>query len=195
MHSIGQPKVLVFDFFGVICSEVAPIWLACYLPPDEAIAVKASLIHSADIGQITQKEMFSRLSDLTRITPEQIEAEWQACARIDTSVVELLDTLKLNYRLALLTNSPPQFVRGLLDKNNLEHFFEAIVVSGENGCAKPDSAIYQLMLSALAVPAQDTLMIDDNQANVTGAINVGMGGLLFESNAQLEPLLSSYTKH
>jgi hypothetical protein len=44
---------LIFDFFGVACSEVAPYWLAKYLPAAEAVTVKATIVGAADRGALS----------------------------------------------------------------------------------------------------------------------------------------------
>lgn len=178
-------KALIFDFFGVVCSEVAPFWLARHLSQSEAAEIKASVVHAADLGEVSQEEMFSALSEITQVPADQIEKEWLSYVRIDTEVVDFIATLRPKYRLGLLTNSPSLFVRGILERHRLGDLFETIIVSSENHCAKPDPAIYEKMLASLNVRASDTLMIDDNPANVAAAIGVGMEGIVFQSCSQL----------
>ncbi|HYG60117.1 MAG TPA: HAD-IA family hydrolase [Symbiobacteriaceae bacterium] len=181
--------VLVFDFFGVICSEIAPFWLARYLPVDEAARVKATVVHAADIGELSQQDMFSQLGEIAHVSPKQVEEEWWSYVVIDRDVVEMIRKLKVDHTVALLTNAPAEFVRAILRKYELFPLFHAIVVSGEERCAKPDPIIYQRMLERLSVPAAQTVMIDDNPVNVKGAEAAGMNGLLFESSDQLRSFL------
>jgi HAD superfamily hydrolase (TIGR01509 family) len=70
--------------------------------------------------------------------------------------------------------------------------FSSILVSSENGCAKPDGKIYEILLSSLSEKAADALMIDDNPTNVSGAIAAGMGGIVFESCTQLRMALLTH---
>ena len=62
-------KCLVFDFFGVISSEVAPFWLAKYLSASQAAAVKATIVQAADRGTLSQDELFSSLAELAGVPP------------------------------------------------------------------------------------------------------------------------------
>jgi 2-haloacid dehalogenase len=54
--------------------------------------------------------------------------------------------------------------------------FRDIVVSGDEGVIKPDPAIYRRLLDRNGLTATHCLFIDDNAANVAGAIAVGMAG-------------------
>lgn len=182
-------RIIVFDFFGVICSEVAPLWLSQRFSAPEATAIKSGLIHQADLGRISQDEMFQQLSVLSHTPANQIKTEWEAIATVDREVVDLIEMIKPRCRLGLLTNAPSEFVRNLLNRENLLRLFEEIVVSSENDCAKPDAAIYQRMLSLLSVNAQEALMIDDNPLNVAGALSVGMDALHYQSCTQLRHFL------
>lgn len=184
--------VIVFDFFGVICSEIAPFWLAKYFSKDDATKIKATVVHSADMGELSQQEMFTILGEFAHVSPKQVEEEWWPYVAIDGDVVEMVRDIGINYVVALLTNSPAPFVRGILEEHNLTQLFDLIIVSSEEGCAKPNAAIYERMLERLSVQAENTLMIDDNLVNVKGAMDVGMNGLVFESSMQLRKALTDH---
>ena len=182
--------VIVFDFFGVVCSEIAPFWLVKYVSDDDAKYIKSTVVHLADTGEISQQEMFEKLSEIVHIPVERIESEWWSYVQIDGEVVKIISNLKTKYPVALLTNSPAQFVREILKRNQLTLLFDPIVVSSEEGIAKPDLAIYRQILNRISVPPEHAIMIDDNPVNVNAAINVGMKGLLFSSSTQLKNALA-----
>jgi HAD superfamily hydrolase (TIGR01509 family) len=184
-------KCLVFDFFGVISSEVVPVWLAKYLSAADAASVRATIIRAADRGDLSQDELFSELAELTRVPPAQIEREWQSYAHIDERMVDLIRAFAATCKLGLITNAPSPFVRGLLDRHALEGLFDAITVSSEIGLVKPDREIYERSLALLAVNAADALMIDDQAQNIAGAIAAGMDGVLFRSYEELSSALLS----
>jgi HAD superfamily hydrolase (TIGR01509 family) len=179
-------QAIIFDFFGVICSEVAPFWLARHFGEAEAVRVKTDIVHLADVGGISEEEMFERLGLITNITPTQIRQEWFELAQIDQKMVSLVRSLRGVVRLGLLTNSPSSFVRSILAIHQLDSVFDAIVVSSETLFTKPDPRIYETMLTCLSVPASATLMIDDNPDNVGGAVRSGIKAILFSSVHQLE---------
>ncbi len=57
--------------------------------------------------------------------------------------------------------------------------FEGIVVSGEEGVAKPEPAIFHTLLDRYAVDPRRAVFVDDKPANVSVAAELGLTGLLF----------------
>src|ERR1044072_4041716 len=142
-------QAIVIDFFGVICSEVAPFWLAKYFSESRAAEIKANIVHTADLGRISQSEMFNRLAQLAGISTRRVEQEWESEGRIDFDLVDVLRTGAPLYKFGLLTNSPSPFVRAILEKHDLAKMFRAIVVSSEIGIAKPDRRAFEYILEEL----------------------------------------------
>lgn len=178
-------KTIVFDFFGVICSEIAPFVLPKYMAPDVAVEFKRTIVLDADLGRISQEEMFEKLAEVARVPAKQLEEEFYALVRIDGEVVKLIEGLKQSYRIGLLTNAVVPFVRDVMAEHDIERLFHDILVSAEEGMAKPDPAYYARLLERMGARPQDSVMIDDNPDNLVGARAAGMDGLLFESAAKL----------
>ena len=65
--------------------------------------------------------------------------------------------------------------------------FRDVVVSGVEKMVKPDPAIYRLALDRFGLRAESTVFIDDNAANIEGALSVGLIALHFTD----EPTLRS----
>lgn len=186
--------VLVFDFFGVICSEIAPFVLPKYMTKEQAVAYKATIVRDADTGSITQDEMFRRLSKIAHVPPEQLHDEFWSYVKIDPEMVALIEELRTRHRVALLTNALTPFFRQIAKKYDLERLFEIILVSSEEGLAKPDAAFYRLMVDKLGEKAGNCLFIDDNPENLEAARSVGMQALLFEGAGKLKRELAALTQ-
>jgi epoxide hydrolase-like predicted phosphatase len=178
--------VIVFDFFGVICSEIAPFVLPKYMSKEQAIAYKATIVREADTGTITQDEMFRQLSEIAHVPPEKLHEEFWSYVNIDPDMVALIEDLRSRHRVALLTNALTPFFRQIAAKYDLERLFEIILVSSEERLAKPDPAFYRLMIERLGVKPYECLFIDDNPENLDGAAVAGMQTLLFESAGKLK---------
>ncbi len=181
-----MPKALVFDFFGVICSEISPQWLRSHVSEMRAQALKDSYVAAADRNKLSQEALFSALSGDTHIPAFQIEQEWFALVHIDEQMISLIRNLKPHYKLGLLTNSPSSFLRSILAQHNLTDLFDSIIVSSEIGSAKPDPEIFIKMLESLPAEPQEVVMIDDNRLNVEAAKKIGMQGIVFKSYEQLK---------
>src|SRR5699024_10791484 len=77
--------------------------------------------------------------------------------------LDVLDELKNDYKLLLLTNGSPDLQRTKLKLSpELVPYFEHIVISGDFGSAKPDPAIFKHALHLLYVEADEVLMVGYN---------------------------------
>lgn len=180
---------IIFDFFGVVCSEIAPFWLRRHLDDATANKVKASIVHQADLGGISTGVLFERLGGLVGLPAATVYGEWLELAKIDQLVFDKITQLKqAGHRVALLTNAPSDFVRVVLSREDLEHLFDPIIVSSEVGLAKPDPAIYELICRTMNVDAADVIFVDDNPKNVIAATTAGMHAITYKSGADLDDL-------
>ena len=62
--------------------------------------------------------------------------------------------------------------------------FETLVISAEEGVAKPATEIYRRTLERVGVAAAQTMFVDDMEENVVAACSLGMAGVVFESTEQ-----------
>ena len=134
---------IIFDMFGVICSEIAPIWLRKYISEEKLEELKDIHFVPIDKGEISEEELFTNLAKLAGISPEKVREEFDELIILNEETIKIINGLKINYKIGLCSNSPSKFIRNILRINNLEKLFEVIVVSSEHGIAKPDHKIYQ----------------------------------------------------
>lgn len=69
--------------------------------------------------------------------------------------------------------------------------FDGVVVSGEERLAKPDPAIYRLLVERFSVDPNRTFFTDDVQRNVDAARDVGLDAELFTGAARLREQLTA----
>lgn len=90
----------------------------------------------------------------------------------------VLTQLRQRYRLALVTNGVPDVQRDKLRGAGLREFFDAVIISGEIGVGKPDSAIFEAALLALGTaPGQAVMVGDSPKRDVQGAHSAGVRGI------------------
>jgi len=69
--------------------------------------------------------------------------------------------------------------------------FDGIVVSGEEGCMKPDERIFRILLDRYRLAAEETVFIDDNPNNARAASALGIHGIHFRSPSMLRGELAA----
>ncbi len=106
----------------------------------------------------------------------------------------VLTELEKDYRLALVTNGSPSLQNLKLEISpELIPYFEKIFISGDIGTGKPDPEIFNVVLKALDIKAEDAIMVGDNLntdiigANRTGIESVWLNRFDAENNSAVEP--------
>ncbi len=176
-------KVIIFDFFGVIYSEPYNAWLQKHGFTREGDFLEAAV--KADSGQIEMAQFFDLLSSLSRQPAHEINKEFETVKRVNPDVIGLVKALKMNYRIGLLSNASSSFIREILDENDLEKYFDEIIVSSEAGYIKPNREIYEAALRILRINSSEAIFIDDNRLYIEGAQKIGLDGILFRSADQV----------
>ena len=108
--------------------------------------------------------------------------------------VDLLRELRENeaHRLLALTNWSGETFPVALSKYDFLHWFEGIVVSGDEKTRKPFAEIYEILLDRYDVNPEQAVFIDDSLKNVEGAEAVGINGIHFQGTAQLRETLQEW---
>ncbi|SFS03380.1 2-haloacid dehalogenase [Dyella sp. OK004] len=107
--------------------------------------------------------------------------------------VDLLAELKARgVRLYALTNWSHETFPRALELFDFLHWFEGIVVSGEERLIKPDPRIYQRLFERYAIDPVRALYIDDARRNVDAAAAQGMQAWWFRDPAGLRAWLASH---
>jgi putative hydrolase of the HAD superfamily len=115
---------------------------------------------------------------LARNLDERFERERAKANPFIPGADEALTALAERFRLGIVTNGIPDVQRTKLDNSGLTERFDAIIVSGELGCGKPDPRIYAVALEAIGATADETIMVGDNfRRDVAGAQDAGIRGV------------------
>jgi 2-haloacid dehalogenase len=98
-----------------------------------------------------------------------------------------------NYRVYALTNwSGETFpIAQGLERFAFLHWFEGIVVSGDEKTRKPFADIYHILLDRYQVRPAEAVFIDDNARNIAAAQALGIEGIVFREASQLDEDLAA----
>jgi putative hydrolase of the HAD superfamily len=87
----------------------------------------------------------------------------------------VLEQLRPHLKLGMITNGASDIQRDKIRGSNLAHYFDLILVSGEEGFGKPKPEIFRLATDRLGVDEASAVMIGDSLArDVAGAAAVGI---------------------
>jgi 2-haloacid dehalogenase len=94
-----------------------------------------------------------------------------------------------------LTNWSNETFPIALDRFNFLHWFEGIVVSGDEKTRKPFKDIFNITLNRFHIIPEKAVFIDDNLRNIGAAKALGIHGIHFKNPEELIQQLINYNIH
>lgn len=108
----------------------------------------------------------------------------------DDVVANLERLHEAGYRMAALTNSPPEAAQRQLDHAGIAPFMEKIMSVEAVGRFKPAREVYEMAASELGISTPQMRMVAAHDWDVAGAMAAGCAGaLLLRPGAALNPLV------
>jgi epoxide hydrolase-like predicted phosphatase len=195
---------VVFDIGGVLEVNPPTSWqerwtTRLHLSPVDFEQILADIWGPGATGAATLDEIECRtaaalgLDDASLI--ELMNDAWtEYVGTLNREVADYFVSLRPRYKTGILSNS---FV-GAREREQCAYGFEdmcdVIVYSHELGYLKPQRESYEAICACLGVAPEQTILLDDTQANVDGARAVGMKAVTFNDTRQaladLQALLS-----
>lgn len=167
-------KLIIFDCFGVIFGEVAPVFLRKYLPADTVDEIKDKLFVPADLGEVTYDELLSNMAEELGMPKEKVIPEWEKLFILDENMVSFIREIHKNADVALLSNAPLGLVERLIEEYGLSDLFDKVCISCNLHMAKPDPEIYRYCVSRFSGQYDKIYMIDDNIKNLEPLPSLGI---------------------
>ena len=186
---------VIFDYGNVLVD-----WNPAYLFLPYFNGDEAKCRYFTD--NICNREWFTRMdrgetmdvcvADLQAKYPEYAQAvamfrdRWfEMCSGEIPGMLELIQDLKSKgVGVYGLTNWPAETFDEARRRFKTIASIDNIVVSSHVKLAKPEPAIYQLLLSKYNLNPEECVFIDDRKDNVDTAIRLGMNGIVFPGTAQ-----------
>ena len=183
-------KNIVFDLGGVLVdldfkSAINGLQKAGFANVKEQLQAfdREGIFQKFELGEMTAEEFRSaiRENSTVTLTDEEVDALWNLMLlEIPREKLELILDLRGKYMVYLLSNTNSihwDYVcmnafnyRGF----RVSDYFEKTFLSFEMHLAKPDKAIFEKMLEDANLLAEETLFIDDSEANCKAAAEVGI---------------------
>ncbi|PFE05341.1 2-haloalkanoic acid dehalogenase [Bacillus cereus] len=102
------------------------------------------------------------------------------CFSINQHTINILNTIKMQVKVAIITNGTTQRQKAKIINTNLNNCFDIIIISEEVGLSKPDKRIFELALNKLNVSPEAALFVgDDIEKDISGCQNANIKGIWF----------------
>lgn len=176
-------KVLLFDFFDVLYTDLYRAWLESRGYKREGIFLE--VVQSLDRGVISADEFHQKLGDIVGRSASEVRVEMRYGATCNQELLEYIQTVRATYRISLISNAASSSLRAILQHHKIEQYFDEVIISSEVGVAKPDRQIFEITLDRLRASPDEVLFIDDNPNNIAAAEKMGIHGVQYTDNASL----------
>lgn len=119
-------------------------------------------------------------SDIVNVNPLQLNQELlcnmlEICKPLP-GAVELLELLKNNFKLGMITNGFVDLQEARLKRNGLFEYFDVLIISENVGVAKPDPKIFEHAFRLMGdVSRKEILMVGDSpNSDILGGMRAGI---------------------
>ena len=201
---LTRPKLLLFDLDGVLARYDRD--LRCRLLADAAgadeDAIRAALFGRgglearSDRGEIDLPEYLDLLREQYgwNLTDDDFIRARRGATRVDRDMLALCEALAPQTALAIFTNNGAWFAEAArrIAPELTAMFGRRLVCSGDLGVLKPAAEAYIACVQRLGFNALSTLVVDDREENVAGALEAGLEAVHFDGAANLRQLLRAF---
>ncbi|MBW9204618.1 HAD family phosphatase [Mumia sp. zg.B53] len=119
------------------------------------------------------------------ITAYRVNFEASLVGEIEGSVAIVQELRDAGVPLVALTNWSAELFGHARARFEVLEAFDDIVVSGEEGCAKPDPRIFEVLAERLGRPLDGVVFTDDSPRNILAAGVAGMDAIPFTTPEDL----------
>lgn len=142
----------------------------------------------ATIGQVEEDEIWKQVAFQFHLDDQELQeliSDFWAGDWLDRQLVDYLVSLRPRYKTAILSNAWSGARLLFQNKFSLHNAVDEIIISSEEGLAKPDPNIYQRAAEKLGVHPNEAIFVDDMPENVVAARQAGLFGVQFRSTSQV----------
>lgn len=185
-------RAVIFDFGGVLARGMGrhlDSWeRRLGLTPGMLPATiwGSEISERAARGHASQEEVWATLGatfGLDAVALAALQRDFFADEMLDEQLISFIRRLRPHYKTAVLSNAWPGTRATFEDTHRLHTVMDELIISAEEGLAKPDPRLYRLAAGRLGIHPRECVFIDDSVPNVRGAEAVGMHGVLFTDTA------------
>jgi FMN phosphatase YigB (HAD superfamily) len=187
-------RAVIFDFGGVLVRTEDPNGRRKWekylgLPEGELsrVVFESEVADRSMIGKATEADVWKHVGAIFGLNDDrlrELRRDFWLGDRMDARLVSFLRDLRPRYQTAILSNAWPGAREVFTQTLGLGEVVDEMIISAEEGVAKPDARIYQIAVRRLGVQTEETVFVDDLAENVQGARAVGMWGIQFTSTEQ-----------
>jgi len=194
-------ETIVSDVGGVIVRDDFKSFFAEF---EAKIGISGEAFYALTVGSeewklynkdfINEEELWRTLAPKLRVEGEVARElrQWRRMLVPIPETIHILERVRRRYPLYCLSNVDKATTDYLQERYRLYDIFDGTVLSWEAGMRKPEVGIYELLIRRFNVTPERSLFIDDKEACLVPARQVGFQTIPFRSPEDLEAKLLNH---
>jgi putative hydrolase of the HAD superfamily len=193
---MSEIKNIVFDLGGVIVGVNQPAAINKFKEIgigniEEFIDPyrQRGIFHKIEDGSISREDFYKELCKLAgrTIDSKEIDQGWfDFLMPVDQRKLDFISELRKKYKVLLLSNTNPIIMSWACSEKfsptgkPLDYYFDGLYLSYKLGFMKPDLEIFHKMIELSGINPEETLFIDDSEANINAGNSLGFKTFWFK---------------
>lgn len=192
---------IIFDLGNVLLNFKPEEFLRTKIADAERVTEVYNEIYQSeewlmlDRGTITEEEAIAVLIKRSKRNRDLIKLafeNWYVLFQPTEDSIKILQALKnAGYNTYYLSNFHMLAFEYVTKEYDFFRCFDGGVVSYEEKLLKPEEGIYKRLVEKYSIKPEESVFIDDTEANVEGARRIGFKTIQFQNPAQLKEELRS----
>ena len=185
-------KYIFFDMDGVLTADTTGSYTTAKffadkfeIDFDELFQYTKPFDSDIDAGKLTVNEVWANVAEkYNKEFKDEYIREAFLSTPIDSKMLEIVDKLKENYKVGIITDNSIERANAIFDKNGFREIFDTIIISGEVKSTKKSVEIFNIAAEKAGVECNECVFIDNNLNNAKVADEAGFKGIWFDDQAR-----------
>ncbi|MFB7776271.1 HAD-IA family hydrolase [Streptomyces bauhiniae] len=179
---------LILDFGGVLTTPLLPAVLAFEqregLPQGACLTAlykdESGVRITSDLerGAVSQTAWNEFAGQMLNVSPDNLMGRIFGDLRPEPLLINAAAAARrAGIKVGILSNSVGLAPWDLYDGYELEELYDVVVISEHHLMRKPDPGLFEITLKLMDMPAEDCVFVDDTEAYVQAAEQLGIAGV------------------
>lgn len=178
-------KAVLFDCFGVLTRDGWLPFRDTHFSHDKDLYEQATISNQkVNAGLHSYDDFIRELADMAGISVEETRRSIENNPPNEALFAYIRDELKSHYKIGMLSNAGANWLDDIFQPWQVA-LFDEVLLSYQISATKPEPVMYVTIAERLGVEPEECVFIDDQARFCTGARDVGMKAITFESTDQI----------
>lgn len=178
-------KAVIFDCFGVLTRDGWLPFRDKHFSHNKELYEQATVSNQkVNAGLHSYEDFIRELSMMSGESVEDTRRSIENNPPNEALFAYIRDELKPHYKLGFLSNAGANWLDDIFQPWQAA-LFDEVLLSYEIGATKPAAIMYETIAQRLGVEPEECVFIDDQARFCTGAREVGMKAITYESTGQV----------